>query len=436
MSARETLHIFAGGECMGRMDRDQKRDRLSFRYEAAWRSDPDAFPLSLSMPLAATEHGHDTVESFIWGLLPDNDGVLRRWGERFHVSPRNPFHLLWHVGEECAGAIQFIRPERVGEWSGPSAPGEISWMTEAEIGERIKRLLSDHSAIRTGSDTGYFSLAGAQPKTAFYYDPENDRWGVPCGTIPTTHIFKLAAETFDGFAENEHFCMRLAKAVGLSAAVSTVRYFADQPVIVVERYDRVRVGDGVIRIHQEDMCQALACLPQQKYQAQGGPSPAAIMDLIRQYSADRSADEWRFVDSLAYNWLIGGTDAHAKNYGFLIASGGQIRMAPLYDLSSALPYPKQVDLRRAGLAMKIGGTYKLREIDLHQWTKFAVELRVDSGDLIQRIRRLAETLPDASRQVGEELQKQGLTHDVIPHLVEEFSARSNSCLKSLGAVQK
>ncbi len=427
----ETLHIFAGGKWMGRMDRDRKRDRLSFHYEAAWRSDSDAFPLSLSMPLAATEHGHDSVESFIWGLLPDNDGVLRRWGERFHVSPRNPFHLLWHVGEECAGAIQFIRPERVEEWSGPSAPGEISWLTEAKIGERIKLLLSDHSATRTGTDTGYFSLAGAQPKTAFYYDPEEDRWGVPSGTIPTTHIFKPAAETFDGFAENEHFCMRLAKSVGLSTAASTVRYFADQPVIVVERYDRVRTGDGVIRIHQEDMCQALACPPQQKYQAKGGPSPAAIMDLIRQYSVDRAADEQRFVDSLAYNWLIGGTDAHAKNYGFLIAPGGQIRMAPLYDLSSALPYPKQVDLRRAGLAMKIGGSYKLREINLKQWSKFADELRVDSDKLIQRIRRLAESLPAESRRIGAELEEQGLKHDVIPRLIAEISERSNFCLKSL-----
>ncbi len=431
MNDIEMLHVFAGGKWMGRMDRDRKRNRLRFRYDAAWRADGDAFPISLSMPIAATEHGHDVVESFILGLLPDNEGVLRRWGERFHVSARNPFHLLCHVGEECAGAIQFIRPERVEEWSGSSEPGDVSWLNEAEIGERIKLLLADHSATRMGADAGHFSLAGAQPKTAFYYDPEQGRWGVPSGYIPTTHIFKPAAETFDGFAENEHFCMRLARTMGLPTAQSTVRYFSDQPVIVVERYDRMRTKDGVIRIHQEDMCQALACPPQQKYQAQGGPSPADIAGLIRQYSADRSADERRFMDSLAYNWLIGGTDAHAKNYGVLIAPGSQIRMAPLYDLSSALPYPKQVDLRRAGLAMKIGGTYKLREIDFHQWTKFADEMRVDAGEFIQRIQRTAEMLPKASQQVGEELHEQGLKHDVIPRLVEEISMRSDACLKIL-----
>ncbi len=292
--------------------------------------------------------------------------------------------------------LQFIPSECVEEWSKSPVPGEVFWMTEAEIGERIKLLLSDHSATRTGTDPGYFSLAGAQPKTAYYFDPVKDRWGGPSGAIPTTHIFKPAAGTFDGFAEKEHFCMRLAKVMGLSTVVSTVRYFADQPVIGVERYDRIRTEDGVIRIHQEDMCQALACPPQHKYQAKGGPSPGAIIDIIRQYSVDRAADEQRFVDSLAYNWLIGGTDAHAKNYGLLIASGGHVRMAPLYDLSSALPYPKQVDLRRAGLAMKIGETYKLREINLYQWTKFAEELRVDSEKLIQRIRRLAELLPEAS----------------------------------------
>lgn len=431
MSEIESLHVFAAGKWMGRIDRNRKQNRLSFHYEKEWRSDRNAFPLSLSMPLAAIEHGHDAVESFIWGLLPDNEGVLRRWGQKFQVSSRNPFHLLWHVGEECAGAIQFIRPDRVEEWSGSSLPGDIAWLSPEEIGERIRLLLADHSAIRMATDTGYFSLAGAQPKTAFYYDPEKDRWGVPSGTVPTTHIFKPAAETFDGFAENEHFCMRLARELGLSTASSSVQYFSDQPVIVVERYDRTRTSDGVVRIHQEDMCQALACPPQQKYQASGGPSPADIIGLIRQYSADHLMDEGRFIDALAYNWLIGGTDAHAKNYGFLIAPGGGVRMAPLYDLSSALPYPKQVDLRRAGLAMKIGGAYKLREINRAQWLKFADEIHADSDALIGRVRLLAEILPDVVSRVGSELRGQGMKHKVIAHLMEELAVRSRACQKAL-----
>lgn len=433
MSKVETLHVLAAGRWMGRVDRDPKRDRLSFHYEEAWRADRGAFPLSLSMPLTAAEHGHAVVEAFLWGLLPDNDGVLRRWGQRFHVSPKNPFHLLWHVGEECAGAIQFIRPDRAAEWSGRKVPDDVTWLSEDAIGERIQLLLADHSATRTGADAGYFSLAGAQPKTAFYYDPGQDQWGVPSGATPTTHIFKPAAGVFDGFAENEHFCMRLAREMGLPAAESTVRYFAGQPVIVVERYDRLRLGDRVLRLHQEDMCQALGCPPHRKYQAKGGPSPADIARIIREHSADHREDEGRFVDSLAYNWLIGGTDAHAKNYGMLILPGSEARLAPLYDLTSALPYPKQVDLRRAGLAMKIGGAYRLRDIGRRQWTKCAGDLRIPHEPLIERIARLAETLPQASARVGEELAAHGLKHDVIPRLVEGISKQARVCLESLAS---
>ena len=218
---------------------------------------------------------------------------------------------------------------------------------------------------------------------------------------------KPATGAFDGFAENEHFCLRLAGELGFPTASSSVQYFGDCPVITVERYDRIRQSDGVIRVHQEDLCQALACKPQSKYQNQGGPSPAQILDIIRQYSTSRAMDEERFVDSLVLSWLIGGTDAHAKNFSILIAAGRRVRLAPLYDLSSALPYPKQVDLRRATLAMKIGGTYKLREVGLRQWEKFAAEHRLDAGALAGRIRNLSERMPEAASTVARTLAEEG-----------------------------
>ena len=419
----EELSVFVEDQRMGRLLWDRRRDKLGFRYESEWRD----FPLSLSMPLTAVEHGHSVVEPFLWGLLPDNDGVLQRWGERFQVSPRNAFKLLWHVGEECAGAVQFIRPDRIEAWSKNPLPGGVTWLTSREVAERIHLLLKDHSASRTSSDAGSFSLAGAQPKTAFFFDPKKKRWGIPFGTVPTTHILKPATGTFDGFAENEHFCLRLAGNLGFPTALSSVQYFDDCPVIAVERYDRIRQPERVIRVHQEDMCQALACMPQRKYQNQGGPSPAQILGIIRQYSTNRATDEQRFIDSLILSWLIGGTDAHAKNFSILIASGAQVRLAPLYDLSSALPYPKQVDLRRAALALKIGGAYKLREIGPRQWEKFAAEHRLKAAELIARILHLAERIPDSAHAVANSLVEERLTHPVINRLVEEISSRAIHC---------
>lgn len=423
----EELCALAADGMMGRVLWDRSRDRLAFRYDDDWRNNDASFPLSLSMPLTAAEHGHKAVEPFLWGLLPDNDGVLKRWGERFQVSPRHPFQLLSHVGEECAGAVQLVPPERAARRLKSSDTGLVKWMKDDEIAERVALLLKDHSVSRIGGDEGQFSLAGAQPKTGFHYDPRRNRWGIPSGVIPTTHIFKPAAGHYDGYAENEHFCIGLARSLGMPVASSAIQYFAGTAVIVVERYDRVRNGAKVTRIHQEDMCQALARMPHLKYQNQGGPSPREIISLIREHSSNRETDEARFMDALIFNWLISGTDAHAKNYSFLIAPHGQVRLSPLYDLSSALPYPKQIPPRKATLGMKIGGQYKVQAIGKRDWEKFATESRIDFEALRTRILQLSEAMPVAADKVGVEMQSQGVMHDVVERLIEGLADRVLHC---------
>ncbi|MDD2708540.1 MAG: type II toxin-antitoxin system HipA family toxin [Verrucomicrobiae bacterium] len=426
----EELHALTNGRMMGRVLWDRRRDRLSFIYEEEWRKDAESHPLSLSMPLTAAEHGHKVVDPFLWGLLPDNDGILKSWGRRFQVSPRHAFQLLFHVGEECAGAVQLARPEHAAKWLHGTERGTIKWMKDDEIIKRMHLLLKDHSAVRTGADAGQFSLAGAQPKTGFFYDQKRKRWGVPSGMIPTTHIFKPATGKFDGHAENEHFCINLARELEIPAASSEIRYFGGAAVIVIERFDRMRNGAEVKRIHQEDVCQALARKPQLKYQDQGGPSPKEIINLIREHSSNRKEDENRFVDSLILNWLIFGTDSHAKNYSLLIAPG-QIRLAPLYDLASAVPYPHQIQPRKARLAMKIGNQYKLMSIGMREWKKCASELRIDFSALHARILHLTEKLPDAAWKVEQKIKNSGIKHNVIDRLAEALADRSEKCKASM-----
>ncbi len=423
----EELYVLCEERCMGRVIRDPRRNKLVFRYEQAWQSAPGSFPLSLSMPLTAGEHPHDVIDSFLWGLLPDNDGVLRRWGTKFQVSSKNAFSLLSHVGEDCAGGIQFVRSEKLESWTANRLVGKVDWLNSAEVDKRMALLLRDHGATRAGSDSGQFSLAGAQPKIALFRDDERGQWGIPSGSMPTTHILKPATGAFDGLAENEHFCLRLAKECGFSTASSTVEYFGESPVIVVERYDRLRRNGGVFRIHQEDFCQALGRAPQQKYQNEGGPSASEILTLIRQYSSNHAEDEQRFIDALILGWLIGATDAHAKNFSVLIAAGAQVRLAPLYDISSALPYPKQVDLRRANLAMQIGGTYRLREIGRRNWEKFAAENKISPKILHARIGHLMDVMPQMCRTVADTLASDGITHPVVDLLVQCIGERVTKC---------
>jgi serine/threonine-protein kinase HipA len=417
--------VFNGREA-GRITRDN-RGRLTFVYADDWRATRGAYPLSLSMPLAAAEHGHKPVEAFLWGLLPDSAHVLDLWARRFQVSARNAFALISHVGEDCAGAVQFVRPERLAEVTGQGPP-DIEWLDEKDIAGRLRALLADHAAWRMPRDTGQFSLAGAQPKTALLY--ENGRWGVPSGRTPTTHILKPPTGEFDGHAENEHVCMQLASTLGLTAVNSQVMRFEDRVAIVIERYDRQRTDAGLIRIHQEDMCQALAILPAIKYENEGGPGARAIVDLIRTFSGRADEDVQRFVDALAFNWLIGGTDAHAKNYAMLIGTEGRARLAPLYDIASILPYG--FDPQKIRSAMKIGGEYRIRGIGPRQWRKLAMALRLDADRLMTRISDLAGALPDALADVCRTAQADGIDHPLVERLAGRLRDRAQRCAKSIG----
>ena len=130
------LFVLLSGRAIGRVAQDD-RGKLSFTYDEAWRDIRGAYPLSLSMPLAALEHRHDAISSYIWGLLPDNERVLDRWAKKFQVSARNPFALIANVGEDCAGAVQFVRPERLDATLG-SDPGDVAWLDQAEIAARIQ----------------------------------------------------------------------------------------------------------------------------------------------------------------------------------------------------------------------------------------------------------------------------------------------------------
>ncbi|WP_394838954.1 HipA N-terminal domain-containing protein [Pendulispora rubella] len=109
---------------VGHLRRD-RRGKLTFVYADEWAGSPDAYPISLSMPLTMSEHRHAVVDAYIWGLLPDNELILERWARRFQVSPRNAFALLLHVGEDCAGAIRFATAERSAYLA--DEPGTIDW---------------------------------------------------------------------------------------------------------------------------------------------------------------------------------------------------------------------------------------------------------------------------------------------------------------------
>ncbi len=180
----ELLVVVADRRIMGKIRRD-RHGQLTFIYDDRWRSMDAAYPLSFSMPLVVAEHDHARIEPWLRGLLPDNEAILARWGQRFHVSPRNAFALLGAVGEDCPGAIQLVRPDKVDDIL-QADDQQIEWLTEADIAEHLQILRQDQAAWRTARDAGQFSLAGALPKTTLLFDGQ--RWGVPSGTLGGAHF--------------------------------------------------------------------------------------------------------------------------------------------------------------------------------------------------------------------------------------------------------
>ena len=409
-----TLIAVAGDQVMGRVERDRS-GALAFVYDDAWRAAASSHPLSVSMPLAKARHENDVVEPFLQGLLPDNREILTAWGRRFGVSPSSPFALLGEVGEDCAGAVQFVREERIDALlRGGRDSGGVEPLDESAIGARLADLRRDASLWRAPRDTGQFSLAGAQPKTALHFD--GTRFGVPFGSTPTTHILKPPLPEFAGHAENEHLCLALAHELGLRTARTSVRTFAGELAIVVERFDRATVAGRLRRVHQEDFAQALAVHPASKYQSDGGPGPRAIVDTLRAHSSASTDDALHFVHALLFNWLIGGTDAHAKNFALLHFTGSRVRLAPLYDVASILPYP-QYDPRRSKLAMKIGAHYRLHDITENDWRRLATDLALDEAAIVEHARTLRFAARPAIALVTTRALASGLSPDPV-HALE------------------
>lgn len=417
----ETLVVILDDAVAGTLTR-APGGRLAFSYDEDYRRRPETTPLSLSLPKQVREHAGARLEAWLWGLLPDNDAVLRRWGRDFHVTASSPFALLsTPVGGDCAGAVQFVAPDRVDELL--ERPGSVAWLTEEEIAARLRELRADTTAWLGRAFTGQFSLAGAQAKTALLQ--RDGRWGVPAGATPTTHILKPAVAGLDDHDLDEHLCLDAARRAGLIAARTRIERFGDETAVVVTRYDRIATGETIRRVHQEDLCQALGISPARKYQNEGGPGPVQIVRLLRGAMRPAAAEDAvnRFADALAWNWLIAGTDAHAKNYSLLLA-GPEARLAPLYDVASALPYGTLE--RKLRLAMKLGGDYHVHPHH-NPWPRAARELGLDLTTLADRVRELAALAPDAFADAAAAPEVTSLDRPLPARLVDLVAERAGRC---------
>ena len=420
------LVVLLGGEPIGEVRRTTGR-RMEFRYEAGYGSDPDAVPLSVSMPLSQLVHPDSVITPWLWGLLPDGEDVRREWANEHGVSAQSPFDLLsTPIGHDCAGAVQFCAPSEVNWLVGRG--GGVNPLTEHGVAERLRVLQSDETAWWDRSLRLQFSLGGGQRKTALHL--ADGVWGVPWGETPTTHILKPGIHGLRRAEINEHLCLTTARLLGLPAAHTSLQMFEDQVAVVVRRFDRLQVDGTLFRFHQEDLCQALAVHPVDKYEFDGGPGAADVVGVLRSHAVGHAeSDVTRFVDCLALNWLLGTPDAHAKNYSLLIEAH-QARLSPLYDVISGLPYRRGGE-HKIRLAMRVGDNDRLGDIRPRDWLDTARRLRVRPASTIERIVDMAVRLPKALEEAASDPAVRAIDADFADDLLDRVTAWSKQCAAEL-----
>jgi serine/threonine-protein kinase HipA len=360
---RVPLTVYLNGRRVGQLNRDSS-GAIDFRYDRDWLEWQYAIPVSLSLPLREDRYVGEPVFAVFENLLPDNDDIRRHLAQRVQADGPDAYSLLSAIGRDCVGALQFL-PEGIdGSKPGPIDARPVS---DKEVATILGNLAT--SPLGIGDDQDFrISLAGAQEKTALLFWKK--KWHVPHGLTPTTHILKpqigVLANGIDlsNSVENEHLCLQLVAAFGLPAARSTITDFAGRRTLVVERFDRFWTKDKrLLRVPQEDCCQALSVPPSRRYESDGGPGVAAIAELLKGSDLPET-DQRRFLKAQIVFWLLGATDGHAKNFSLRLAPGGRFTLSPLYDVISTQPNfdTGQITRNRWKLAMAVG---KKRHYAMH-----------------------------------------------------------------------
>lgn len=380
-ASTRSLSLWMNGERVGRWSVTPSGDELS--YDAGWLDSPQARPLSLSLPLRAGNAAHRgaVVRSWFENLLPDSRPILERLANRFRVGRIDAFDLLAQIGRDCVGALQLMPDD---EPPGPIDTLDAEPLDEAAVA-RLMRQTAAPATRGTADDEAAdlrISIAGAQEKTALLW--HRQAWWRPAGATPTTHILKLpmglvgnARLDLRHSIDNEWLCAQILAAYGLPVARCHPLAFEDQRVLAVERFDRRWTDDGrhLLRLPQEDMCQATGTPALAKYESDGGPGIDRIFGLL-DGSIRREQDRETLFRAQLLFWMLRAPDGHAKNFSIALHAGGRYALTPLYDVISFFPMlgegPNQPSEHKLKLAMALrskNAHWRMREIERRHWVE-------------------------------------------------------------------
>lgn len=393
------LRVYLNNRRVGTLTREAS-GAIGFSYDEGWLAWDHAMPVSLSMPLRETPYRGEAVFAVFENLLPDSDTLRRLVAEKVGARGIDAYSMLAKIGHDCVGALQFI----AGEDDVPDATGKIEGeVVDAIAIEKILNGLSQAPLGLTRDDFFRISVAGAQEKTALLW--HEGQWIRPHGTTPTTHLIKTQIGTLPGgidlsdSVENEYYCLKLTAAFGLPVNTATIETFGETKALVIERFDRRWTKDGrLLRLPQEDCCQGLSVPPTLKYQNEGGPGMIDVLGLLKG-SDTPIEDQDTFLKAQLIFWLMGATDAHAKNFSVFLSPGGSYRMTPLYDIISAQGAlnARQIERKQMKMAMSVGDRrhYRFDQIHGRHFVQTATRAGISKKRATDIIEGIAAAVPGA-----------------------------------------
>lgn len=404
-----SLSIFLNNLHLGTLGYKSKKF-LTFRYSQDWLGRKNTFPVSRTLPLREDPFAGEEVYAYFDNLLPDGTPVRQRLAARMRAPSDQVFDLLSVVGRDCIGALRFVKE---GEEDTTSLKPRGTPISEKKIAERLRNLKMVPLAA-SEEENFRISIAGAQEKTALL--KLNGKWNVPLDATPTTHIFKpqigniKPGLSFSDSVENEWLCAQIVREFGLPVAKCEIREFEEIKVLVVERFDRQWTGDGeelLIRIPQEDMCQALAVPSFEKYQSDGGPGIVKIMDVLNE-SQKRDEDRNLFMKTQIAFFLLAAIDGHAKNFSVRWGPKG-FWMTPLYDILSVQPVIDSgaLNYHKVKMAMGVGDKphWRVNEIIRRHLVQTAKLAKYETRKMEESIDQMISQLPNVINAVSQRLPK-------------------------------
>lgn len=297
-------------------------------------------PISISLPIQSQPFTSAQTKAYFEGLLPEGytRHTVAQW---MHVDENDYLSILHGLGRECLGALCISEEDEI-----------LDASYEPVTDQQVRELAAEGASKSTELVTkAHLSLTGASGKVGLYYDREANRWYLPWGTAPSTHIVKQSHVRLDGIVTNEQLCLLTAARCGIdipkSFIVNTGNAEEHEVLFATERYDRVFTQNPVFignhpvptRLHQEDFAQALGIPASRKYETEPSGYLQKMFAILLQRSADPITDQLKLWDRIVFNCLIGNTDSHVKNFSLLYGTDLKtIRLSPAYDIVSTTIY--------------------------------------------------------------------------------------------------